>query len=224
MTGINLPDIASTAQITAYGHTAPARPAGQVTVTPKPWIDPDCHEGALIMLLFDRIKSEVEEDDDLGSWPGGDTVEVLLDWFTTAVGIDVNGTYQRAMAEMSSGWRPFTVFALRDNDSPGGTEIAGVVLGERNCVDSDPGGDRQRVAESVIARDADEAERLAYELFESVHDEVDEDDQHDREPEHACMRDDENRDAPQVVSSGTAHLPSLEQHRPDRSATGSDQP
>ena len=110
------------------------------------------------------------------------------------------------------------MFALRDNDSPGSTEIAGVVLGERNCVDSDPGGDRQRVAESVIARDADEAERLAYELFESVHDED------DREPEPACMRDDENRGTPQVVPSGTTHLPSLEQHRPDSSATGSDQP
>jgi len=103
MTGFNLPDIAPTAQITAHGHTVPARPAGHVTVTPKPWIDPHCHEGALIMHLFDRIKSEVEEDDRLGSWPGGDTVEVLLDWFTTAVGIDVNGTHERATAEMSSG-------------------------------------------------------------------------------------------------------------------------
>lgn len=52
----NLPAVIPAAPITTRDHTAPAEPTGHVTVTPKPWIDPDSHEGALIMLLFRRLK------------------------------------------------------------------------------------------------------------------------------------------------------------------------
>lgn len=52
--------------------------------TSWPGIDPDTPEGAAIMRLFRRVK-EVQQAD--GTWPGGDTVEQLLDWFH-AVGID----------------------------------------------------------------------------------------------------------------------------------------
>lgn len=47
-----------------------------------------------------------------------------------------------------------------------------VVAGEINCRDTDPSdeGGYQRVAESIVSADPDEAEGKAYELFEAAHD------------------------------------------------------
>ncbi|WP_034271082.1 hypothetical protein [Haloechinothrix halophila] len=53
---------------------------------PEPGIDPETREGAAIMRLFRRIK-DVEVDDGMNSWPGGDVVEQLCEWFLS-LGID----------------------------------------------------------------------------------------------------------------------------------------
>ncbi|ASR39987.1 hypothetical protein BAY61_32420 (plasmid) [Prauserella marina] len=53
---------------------------------PERGIDPESREGAEIMRLFRWIK-DVEVDDGMNSWPGGDVVERLCAWFLS-LGID----------------------------------------------------------------------------------------------------------------------------------------
>jgi hypothetical protein len=57
---------------------------------PDPDIDPETREGAAIMRLFRMIK-DVEVDDGMNSWPGGDVVEQLLCLWFSSLGIDPDG-------------------------------------------------------------------------------------------------------------------------------------
>lgn len=87
-------------------------------------IDPDTPEGAAIIRLFRWIK-EVEEPD--GSWPGGDVVQQLTDWFTS-LGIDPDepsmDAGQRLRLQMRNrpgGSMTTSVFGLRvgtEHDNP----------------------------------------------------------------------------------------------------------
>ncbi|WP_139183071.1 hypothetical protein [Actinopolyspora xinjiangensis] len=158
----------------AHPGTGDDSPPPVGLMDPSGRIDLRTPEGAAIFGLFRRIKVLVEEPD--GSWPGGDLVEVLNEWLAD-VGLDPDEELDNArsrletMAETKEAL--WTVAGLRNQASPGETLIAAVFAGQHFCRDSEPGdeGGYQRVVDTVTAEDADEAERLAYELFESARDE-----------------------------------------------------
>lgn len=135
---------------------------------PEIWVNPDTAEGAVIITLFRRLKG-VEEGD--GSWPGADVVDQLNAWLMS-IGLHPDDDPDQAVRRLRTRPRPWTVFGLRDNDSDGEILITAVTAGDVSCLDSDFGeeGGYQRVAESVIAANADDAERKAYELFEAARD------------------------------------------------------
>jgi hypothetical protein len=128
-------------------------------------LNPDNAEGTAILRLFSEIKS-IEHGD--GSWPGGDVVAIVQGWFA-GLGIDVDASAQQVNEDLHRGPRPYTVLALRDNDSHGDALVAGVVRGDIPRVDRarDSGG-LQRVVETVLAEDPHRAEILAYKSFEAA--------------------------------------------------------
>ncbi|GAB3289164.1 hypothetical protein [Parasphingorhabdus pacifica] len=130
---------------------------------PETWINPDSTEGAAITTLLRQLKA-VEHGD--GSWPGADVVDRLNAWLTS-IGLHPDEDPDQAVRRLRKCPHSWTVYGLRDNDHDGETLIIGVVAGDVNCSDTDSGeeGGYQRVAESVVADDPDEAERRAYELF-----------------------------------------------------------
>ncbi|GAA2782956.1 hypothetical protein [Saccharopolyspora taberi] len=132
------------------------------------WIDPDSTEGAKIINLFRQLKA-IEEPD--GNWPGADVVDELNVWLTS-IGLHPDDDPDQAVQRLRTRPHAWTVVGLRDNDAEGETLIAAVFAGEISCRDTDPGdeGGYQRVAESVVAADPDEAEVKAYELFEAARD------------------------------------------------------
>lgn len=133
-----------------------------------PWINPDSTEGAAIIDLLRRLK-EIEHAH--GSWPGGDVVHALDVWLSN-IGLHPEDDPDDAMRHLRTRPRAWTVFGLHDTGDDGDTLIAAVVAGDIPTSDTDPGseGDYQRVAESVIATDANEAARTAYEMFEAGRD------------------------------------------------------
>ncbi|MDA3644368.1 hypothetical protein LZ318_30850 [Saccharopolyspora indica] len=130
-------------------------------------IDPDTTEGAAIMSLFTTVKV-LEEGD--GGWPGAEVVPALERWFIE-LGIDPGHQPDAVAEELRSGRRRWTVFGLRDNTRCGATQIAAVLRGEISAYDDDTGDETaQRVGELVLASTPEEAEELAYELFEAARD------------------------------------------------------
>lgn len=89
-----------------------------------------------------------------------------------SVGLRPDDDPEKAVQRLRTRPHAWTVFGLRDNDTEGETLISAAVAGEVNCRAIDPGdeGGYQRVAESVVAADPDEAEGKAYELFEDARD------------------------------------------------------
>ncbi|WP_019819454.1 hypothetical protein [Saccharomonospora saliphila] len=146
-------------------HGDHARQATANDEDAQTWINPDSTEGTAITNLFRRLKA-VEEPD--GAWPGADVVDVLNVWLPS-IGLHPDDDPDQAVQRLRTRPHPWTVFGLRTNDGDSETLIAAVAAGEIDCLDTDSGdeGGYQRVAESVVAADPEEAEHKAYELFEA---------------------------------------------------------
>ncbi len=149
-------------------HSEHGRQAKANDEDAQTWINPDSTESTALLTLFRRLKA-VEEPD--GSWPGADVVDELTVWLPS-IGLHPDDDPDQALQRLRTRPHPWTVFGLRNNDRASETLIAAVAAGEITCLDTNPGdeGSYQRVAESVVAADPDEAERKAYELFKAARD------------------------------------------------------